>query len=545
MIISLFDLFYLLCGLAIFLYGMQQGEKILRRIGGSDLRKIIRIVTRHRLSAYFAGLFTTLITQSSSATTVVLVSLASAHLMSFGQSLGMILGSDLATTITVQLFAFKFDQIAPLLIATGFFMSIHKSSEKISGYGKLILSLGFIFFGMRIMAEAVTPLRSLPAFESMMHASLNNRWYGLLAGTIITAIIQSSAATLALLIALAENYSSTGELIPSAVNLFPIILGANLGTCITAFISTLRADIEGVRVAWAHFIFKFAGILIFFPLSGFLSYFETIFEGSPAFQTAALHTLFNLFISLLFLPFLGFFERFILYLIKPRSKVSPRFQLSYLHNSIISLPVLALSQAQREIEVMSEKVKTMLTKSRKLMEKFELSKKRELIESDDEVDFLHENIIAFLTRMTREELISETASRSYELIMATTDLEHIGDIISKNIVVLTEKIHGNPIPLSIEGKREILEFMDRIINNYEDALSAFIANDPILAKTILKRKYEIKTIYSQLFEHHMNRLYSNRSQSLQTTSVHVDLLEEICRINHFTTRIAASCAKKA
>ncbi|HLV31647.1 MAG TPA: Na/Pi symporter, partial [Chitinispirillaceae bacterium] len=184
--ISLFDLFYLLCGLAIFLYGMQQGEKILKRLGGSDLRRILKVITRHRLSAWFAGLVTTLITQSSSATTVVLVSLASARLMSFGQSLGMILGSDLGTTVTVQLFAFKFDQIAPLLIAAGFFISMRRSSEKVSGYGKLILALGFIFFGMSIMAEAVMPLRSYPAFESIMQASLNNQWYGLLAGTVIT-----------------------------------------------------------------------------------------------------------------------------------------------------------------------------------------------------------------------------------------------------------------------------------------------------------------------------------------------------------------------
>ena len=541
--ISLFDLFYLLCGLAIFLYGMQQGEKILKRLGGSDLRRILKVITRHRLSAWFAGLVTTLITQSSSATTVVLVSLASARLMSFGQSLGMILGSDLGTTVTVQLFAFKFDQIAPLLIAAGFFISMRRSSEKVSGYGKLILALGFIFFGMSIMAEAVMPLRSFPAFESMMQASLNNRWYGFLAGTVITAVIQSSAATLALLIALAENYSLSGDWVPSAAHLFPIILGANLGTCITAFISTIRADIEGVRVAWAHFLFKFAGVLIFFPLLGFFNLFDTIFVGSAAFQTAALHTFFNLFISFLFLPFTGFFERIILFMIKPGSKVIERFQLSYLHDSIISLPVLALSQAVREIEGMSEKVKLMLNKSWRLIEKFDLNNKRELIESDDEIDFLHENIIAFLTRMAGEELINETASRSYELIMITTDLEHIGDIISKSIVPLTEKIYESPVPLSAEGKREILEFLDRIIINFEDALVAFASNDPIRAQIVLDRKHEIKTIYNQMFDRHMSRLYKNKAQSLQTTSIHVDLLEEICRINHFTTRITAGCLK--
>ncbi|HEX3019095.1 MAG TPA: Na/Pi cotransporter family protein [Chitinispirillaceae bacterium] len=536
---SIFDVFSLFCGLAIFLYGMQQGEKNLRSVGGSDLRKLISIITRHRLSAYIAGLFTTLITQSSTATTVILVSFASARLITLGQSLGMILGSDLGTTFTLQLFAFKFYQIAPLMIATGFFSTLSDKNQKVYAYGKLVMAMGFIFFGMHMMTQSVIPLRSLPAFEQSMHNSLINPWYGILAGTMITAIIHSSAATLAILIALIENFNSVNGWTPSAVNFFPIILGANLGTCLTAFIATFKAELEGVRVAWAHFLFKFLGIIIVFPFIGMLKYLNLFSHGSVALQIAVYHTLFNLIISILFLPFLNLFEQLILKFVKSGKKEQKKYRVNFLHEQTLSLPVLALSQAIKEIEVMSERVTMMVENCKELIDNFDVNRKIKLVDADDEVDFLHENIITFLTRISREELKPEQATRAYELIMITTDLEHIGDSASKTIAPLTEKIQSSPLPLSEEGKREIIDFFDNTVSNLKEAAAAFVLNDQALASTVFQRKKQVYNLYDHLFDRHMNRLYLRKPESLQTTSIHSDLLEELRRINDFTFRIAA------
>ena len=540
---SIFDLFYLLCGLALFLYGMQQGEKNLKRIGGSDLRRIIAIITRHRISAYFAGFFTTLLTQSSSATTVMLVGLASARLMTLGQSLGMILGSDLGTTFTVQLFAFKFYQIAPLLIASGFFTSLNRSSERLSGYGKLTLALGLIFFGMHMMAQSVTPLRNLPLFEDMLRASFNNKWYGLLAGTLITAIIQSSAATLAIVIALAQGFQSGNGWSPSIIDFFPIVLGANLGTCVTAFLSTLRADLEGVRVAWAHFAFKLIGVILIFPFIGLLRHFNQYVDSSAGVQIALLHTIFNVLISILFLPLLHPFEHMILRIVKHPGKSQQRFQTSYLHERVLSFPVLALSQAVKEIIRMSERVQRMVEASGTLISNYNFASKSRLAQCDDEIDFLHEQIVTFLTNIAREELAPEQASHAYELIMITTDLEHIGDIVSKNIINLAEKIEASPLPLSAEGKQEIQDFFKLTLQNLNEVLAAFTIHDQALAQSVFERKKETTSTFEHLFERHMNRLYRRKPESLQTTSIHVDLLEEIRRINHFTFRIAAHMLK--
>ncbi len=540
---TLFDFFSLCAGMSIFLYGMQQGEKNLRHIGGSDLNKIITIITRHRLSAYFAGFSLTMLTQSSSATTVMLVGLASAQMMTLGQSLGMILGADLATTFTVSLFAFKFYQIAPLLIAVGYLISLISKISKVTSSGKLLFALGFVFFGMHMMAESVSALQSNTTFNHMINASFTNNWYGLLAGALITATLHSSAATLAIVISLADAYqSSTGNTL-TLVQLFPIVLGANLGTCATALLTTIKADLEGTRVAWAHFFFKLFGIVVAFPLTGLLAYADTHIHTGVAIAIAGLHTSFNIFIAIIFLPFLRQFESFILFLVKQDKRRQSRFQTSYISEKYVTVPVLAISQSIKEISGMSEKVNLMLEKSSELISKFEYDKSVEINQLDDEVDFLYENIVTYITGLSRQELSEEQVSQLYELMMITADIEHIGDTVSKSIISLIQKTETERIPLSVDGKKEIADFYAMTTLNFEEIMAAFLLNDKNIAESILSRKVTMRNQFNTLFEHHMKRLYLGRKESLQTTSIHKDLLEEIQRINHYTFRIATAIIK--
>ncbi|MBN1759437.1 MAG: Na/Pi cotransporter family protein [Chitinispirillaceae bacterium] len=537
---SQFNLFSLAGGLALFLYGMQQGEINIRRIGGSQLRNIIGIITRHRIFAFSAGLLVTLLTQSSSATTVILVGLVNARVMMLGQSLGMILGSDLGTTLTVQLFAFKFYQIAPLLIAVGLFSSLHRKSPSVANTGRLLFATGLIFYGMHLMADAVGPLRSYPPFERVLHASLVNPWYGLLAGTIITAVIQSSAATLTIVIALVQSASTTPL---SVTELFPIIMGANLGTCITAFLSTFGSGISGTRVAWSHFFFKLFGIALFFPLLPVINFLSPLLPGEPALRIAMLHTVFNVCIGIVFLPLLHPFERFIERMIRSRPKQSEAFQTEYLSDAVITLPVLALAQAVKEIGRMGDKISAMVRGSIDLIHSYSSVNKELLVRADNEVDFLHEQLVSFLTRMSRQELDADSAAHAYQLIMITTDLEHIGDSVSKSVVKLAEKIDASPLPLSEEGKEEIIGFYRQTTADLIEVLAAFTMNNTDLALTVFNRKQERDAHYDQLFGHHMDRLFNRKPESLQTTSIHIDLLEEIRRIDHFVFRVSAHILK--
>jgi phosphate:Na+ symporter len=539
----LYQIVILLCGIALFLYGMQQGEKTLKRLGGGRLRQIIAAITRNRLAGYVTGFITTLVTQSSSATTVMLVGLASVQLMTLRQSLGVILGSSLGTTMTVQLFAFKFYLLSPVLIVAGFAITMLWKSGPTALTGKLVLAIGFVFYGMQLMADASGTLRAIPVISRFVSDSFSNPWIGFAAGLCITAIVQSSAATLAIAIALAEHLTGSDHYTPGLSHFLPIVLGANVGTCSTAFLAVLQAETEGVRVAWAHILFKIIGSALTLPFIWILKDSTALSTWPVALQIAALHTAFNIYIALFFLPLVPLFDRIIYRIVNPPHETRLRFHAQYLHEKVLPFPVLALSQATQEISRTAGIVMQMVEEGLESIRRFDSSRRLRIIDLDDEVDFLHETILAFLTRFAREEIGIEEAKRASMLIMVTTDLEHIGDIVSKSLVELAGKIDRSPVPLSTEGKQEIIDFFTATAALLSEALAAFTLNDRELAKKVHGRKPEIGARFSSYVDFHVDRLYKHKVQSLQTTSIHIDLLEEINRINHFTFRIAEQVQK--
>ncbi|MFP4415941.1 MAG: Na/Pi cotransporter family protein [Fibrobacterota bacterium] len=534
---SILDLFSLAAGISIFLYGMQLGEKNLRSFSGKRLRDLITIITRNRLLAFASGLILTVLTQSSSATTVMLVSLASANLLTLHQSLGMILGSSLGTTLTVQLYAIKFQEVAPLLIAVGFFLSLRPKTSRANAYGKLVLSFGFVFFGMKMMSDSVVPLRSLPAAQSIIHNSLAYPFLGLAIGTLFTAVVQSSAATLAILITLAAGFSQQAG--ADLVSFIPLILGANLGTCATALISMTRANAEGHRVAWAHFLFKFAGVALFLPLiPQAAAIIEHITQSMPL-QIAFTHTVFNLTISILFLPFLKNFSAFIQKTIKPRKTKKAVFEVRFIQQEAPAFPVLALTQASREISHMSTRVHAMVEKGKELIQSFSPQLKAKIKEMDDEVDYLHEKIVGYLTGLSENELTAEDSRRSYELLMITTDLEHIGDIVSKSIVVFAKKLCEASSPLPSKEQKELFSFYEEAVYLFSQTMKAFENNNRSVAREVFEKRATLYARFESYCKHHFERLYHHHDSSLHQTAIHVDLMEEINRINLFTFRISA------
>jgi phosphate:Na+ symporter len=540
---SLYQIVILLCGMALFLYGMQQGEKNLKRLDGGRLRQIIAAITRNRFAGYVTGFITTLVTQSSSATTVMLIGLASVQLMTLRQALGVILGSSLGTTMTVQLFAFKFYLISPVLIVAGFAITMLWKSGPAAMTGKLVLAIGFVFYGMQLMAEASGTLRAIPVISRFVSESFSNPWIGFAAGLCITAIVQSSAATLAIAIALAQHFTGGDHFTPGLSHFLPIVLGANIGTCSTAFLAVLQAETEGVRVAWAHILFKIIGSALTLPFIWLLKDSTALSTWPVALQIAALHTAFNIYIALFFLPLVPLFDRMICRIVNIPHETRLRFHTQYLHEKVLPFPVLALSQATREISRTADIVTQMVDECLESVRRFDSSRRRHIIDLDDEVDFLHETILAFLTRIAREDIGIEEAKRASMLIMVTTDLEHIGDILSKNLVELVGKIDRSPVPLSTEGKQELIDFFTATAALLRETLAAFTRSDRELAKKVRDRKPDIRMRFSSYVDFHVNRLYKHKVQSLQTTSIHVDLLEEINRINHFTFRIAEHVQK--
>jgi phosphate:Na+ symporter len=357
-------------------------------------------------------------------------------------------------------------------------------------------------------------------------------------GICITAIIQSSAATLAIAISMAQHLTLPGNAGAGISHLLPIVLGANIGTCATAFLAILQAETEGVRVATAHLLFKIAGAALALPFIWVLQDVTLLSTWPVAMQIASLHTAFNLFIAAIFLSMIPACDRIIQRLVRPHEEAKLRHQTVYLHDKVIPFPVLALSQAEAEISRTAGIVADMVEESLECIRRYDSSRRLHIMDRDDEVDFLHGAIIEFLTRIARQELGPDEARRSSMLIMVTTDLEHIGDIASKSLVNLANKIDQSPVPLSDEGRQELLDFFASTVSLLRKTLSAFYQHDRELAKKLLDGKLDMKKRFSSFVDCHMNRLYKRKKESLQTTSLHIDLLEEISRINHFAYRIA-------
>ncbi|MEA3287467.1 MAG: Na/Pi cotransporter family protein, partial [Candidatus Marinimicrobia bacterium] len=347
-------------GLAFFLYGMEKMSSGMKKAAGDSMRSILSALTNNRYMGLLVGAFVTMVIQSSSATTVMLVSFVQAGLMTFVQSLGVILGADIGTTITAQLVAFKLTDYALLMIAVGFGLMMFGRNDNQKNIGESILGFGILFYGMKLMSEAMKPLRTFEPFITML-SHLENPLLGLLVGTIFTALIQSSSAFTGIIIVLAQQ----GLLSLDAG--IPLIMGANIGTCVTAGLASIGASREAKRVAVAHVLFKLTGVLLFiFWIPWLADIIRSISPTSDAVgiaklgsevprQIANAHTIFNVGLALAFIPFTSFFSKIIM---KIYPDVEDEKDLTiatwHLDDSAIETPALALDLARAEINRMAK-----------------------------------------------------------------------------------------------------------------------------------------------------------------------------------------------
>ena len=340
-------------GLALFLYGMRKMTEALKTVAGGGMKTLLARLTTNRFTAALAGLLITAVTQSSSVTTVMVVGFISAGLMTLSQSIGVILGASVGSTITTQIIAFKVTKYALVLIAVGFLLELTARKEVIKHYGIVVMGLGLLFFGIELMSQATYPLRSYTPFIELMQ-SMKNPFLGILIGTIFTAIVQSSAATIGVVIVLAgEGFISLNAGIALA-------FGANIGTCITALLATIGKPREAVRAAVVHVVYKVLGVLIwlafipqlaavvrgFSPSAPELEGMARLAVETPR-QIANAHTLFNVANMILFIGFTGPLARIAQRLVPDRPEVEPeRIKPRFLEEYFLQTPALALDQVR-------------------------------------------------------------------------------------------------------------------------------------------------------------------------------------------------------
>jgi phosphate:Na+ symporter len=512
-------------GTALLLYGIRLSGDSMQRALGGRLRQLLTVMSRTRLSAVLSGALVTAILQSSAATTLMLIGFVSAGLMAFRQTLGVILGADIGTTVTVQLIAFRVTDYSLLLVGLGFLITFSARRSTPRDVGQAILGLGLVFLGLKLILDGVAPLKANPLALELLQVAADTPIVAVLAAAFFSALVTSSAATIGLALALASQ-----ELIslPGAV---AIVLGANVGTCATALASSVGATAEAKRVAIAHIAFKVLGVALVFP---FIVPFTTIVAATasdPARQVANAHTFFNLGISLVFLPFTPLAARIIETLVPDDQREDTPFRTRYLDERAIDQPSLALGQAHREALRMADVTQGMLRDALAAFQSDNLGLIENVEKRDDQLDFLEREIKLFLARLGREAMGSDLSRKEIGMISFIGNLENIGDIIDKNLMELARKKYYQGRRFSEAGWAEIQDFHGLVSKNLERAIAAFAANDQALAQEVLDQRPLMRSRERELRESHLGRLRAGLAESLETSEIHLDVLTNLKRIS--------------
>jgi phosphate:Na+ symporter len=526
MLITLFG------GMALLLYGMQLIGEGLQLAAGGKIRQILSSITSSRIKGAMAGALITAVIQSSSATTVMLVSFAGSGLMSLPQSIGVILGADVGTTVTVQLIAFKIFDYALLLIGVGWVL-IYAGSRKVLRYiGQAILGFGFVFFAMKVMGDAMVPLRESELAKALLLSMGDQPFLGVLVSATFSALVHSSAATIGLAITLALQ----GLLpLPAAI---PIIFGANIGTCITALASSIGGRAEAKRVALAHTFFKVAGVLLFLPFIGPFSRLAELTASDMPRQIANAHTLFNVGITLIFLPLAPLLARLIAALVPEDREVAGLFKAKYLDENMLETPSLALGQAMRESLRMADIVSEMLAKTLDAFSRQDPELVDFIEEKDNQVDTLDRDIKHYLTKLSQQSLTEEQSRREIAILSFVNNMENIGDIVDRNLMELAKKKLNKAVNFSEAGLQEITLLHKRVLQNFEMAVAAFTSSDKTLAQQVLERKLELSQAERRFRQAHIDRLHAGYRESIDTSEIHLDVLTNLKRINSHVTALA-------
>lgn len=517
-------------GLALFLYGMNICSSSLKSGNSHWLNKQIKRLTKGKIRGTFLGILITLFTQSSSATSVILVSLVNTNFMKLKDTLPVLLGAGIGTTLTVQLIAFRISDYALLLIAAGVLMLYTRPRSLMHHAGELLLGFGMIFYGMFVMSNGLAPLKQAPELQQLLLYFRTSPWLALLVSTLATAVVQSSGATLAVLMSFAAHTNGSGELSGFLVTAMPMIFGANLGTCITAFLGSIGTSREAHRVAQAQLLMKLLAVvplmLLIRPLADIV---QAVTSNDPTRELANAHTLFNLLATFMILPFTGKVMWLInrVYPIKVQEKP---FDAIYLDSKLIATPDLALTQVRRELYRQGELVKEQLCRITRLFDRHEKTLIDQAVEEDDKTDRLQKAISIYLNRLLALQQNDNTTREAEKLFYINSDLESTADIVVKNIIPLAEKFRTKQRVFSEKGLKELKTLEKLVVEQLVCFLEGMIREEHPTLQQVERQSSRIQSRIDAYRANHLRRLIEGRKETLKTSTIHLDLLDYMRKI---------------
>lgn len=540
---DIFSIITLLGGLAFFLYGMSVMSQGLEKMVGSKLESVLKSMTSNRFKGLILGTVITAVIQSSSAVTVMLVGLVNSGIMRLGQSVGVIMGTNIGTTITSWILSLagiesdnafikmlKPESFSPVLALIGIVLLSFAKSGKKKDLGSILIGFALLMTGMTLMSGAMKPLAETPAFGNVL-TMFSNPVFGILAGLIITAIIQSSSASVGIL----QSISLTGTLtFGSAI---PIIMGQNIGTCVTSLISSIGTTKNAKRVTAVHISFNIIGTLIwcvlFYTLNAFLRF---SFNDSPITPVgiAIVHSIFNVATTVLLFPFGKQLEKLAKRLVKDKKEKEAEYEL--LDDRLLLTPSFAIAECRNVTMKMADTVRESILGAIDLIGNYDEKKGTEIITGEEQTDVYEDKLGTFLVKLSSKNLSQRDSNEVAELLHSIGDLERIGDH-AQNLVEVAEEIHNKKLAFSDEAKQELdimTSAVKRILNITFDALKD---NDPILAGTVEPLEQVIDGLKRELKKRHVKRLQNGKC-TIELGFVLSDILNNYERVSDHCSNLA-------
>ena len=513
---DIFGVLTLVGGLALFLYGMNVMGAGLEKMSGGKLERILENLTSNPIKAVLLGAGVTAVIQSSSATTVMVVGFVNSGIMKLSQAIGIIMGANIGTTMTAWLLSLtgieggnffiqmlKPSSFAPILAAIGIIFIMSGKSDKKKDVGEILLGFTVLMQGMELMSGAVEPLADVPEFTNIL-TMFDNPVFGVIAGALLTAIIQSSSASVGILQAL----SVTGAF--SYGSVIPIIMGQNIGTCVTAMISAIGANRGARRTAFVHLYFNIIGTILFlllFYTGNAIIGFSFADETVGAAGIALIHSIFNIFTTLVLLPFTKGLEK-LAYLTLPLTedeKNTTEDVFSILDERFLSSPAFAIEQCRSLVSQMAEMTRASILEAMEVLTDYSEEKAADVVKKENLVDTYDDKIGAYLTKLSSENLSYEDSLRATSLLHCLTDFERISDH-AINIVENAQQMHKDGLEFSKKGSEEMAVFGAAIRDILDRTTNAFVTNDQELARTVAPLEEVIDELNKDVKKHHMKRL---------------------------------------
>ncbi|MGI9488633.1 MAG: Na/Pi cotransporter family protein [Geminicoccaceae bacterium] len=525
----------ILGGVALLLWGARMIRTGMMRAFGASLRAAIGNWTSNRMKAAFVGTLAAATVQSSTATALMVCSFVAHGALATAPALAVMLGADLGAAIGAQIFTSGISSFWPLLAFTGYIAHtfFDGRNARIRHLGRVIMGLAILLLALRMIGSAAGTLGDSKVLSDVLQAIADEPLLAILVGALLTWLAYSSLALILVVATLAAS-----GLLPAAA-LFPIVLGINLGAALPAISATMAEPVGARRIPLGNLVFRLLGVLLALPFLDHITPHLLAFDPDPVHLIVNFHVLFNLALCLGLIAFIGPVGRLVETLMPDPVETAgleegPR----HLDDNLLDTPSVAIAMAARETLRIGDTVEQMLGNSLIVLEQNDDVLRRDVEVADDVIDDLHEAIKLYLTQLSRGELDEEDSRRAVDIITFTTNLEHVGDIIDKNLMELAAKKIRKQLQFSPEGLQDLKEMHARLMETVRLSLTVFMNQELEIATELLARKEQFREMELKDTERHLDRLRSGQAASIETSALHLDIVRDFKRINSHLTSVA-------